>query len=211
MAGLGLAAALRAEGRFTSPGRGETLETGESVEVRWSAPCPDAAGASESELMLSLDGGLTFPIRITAEMTACAKGFRWQIPALATAHARLALRAGTGEGSETERLDLVSDEFSIIADEEDGTEDLVRGPREWWTRQALDGDGAEDLPLESMAGGAESIGSPDSSVDATDPVPLGVGLARPGTTALPVAAGRPRPLRIAAAAARFSPPTPLRL
>lgn len=177
LAGLS-AAAQAAPSGFLTPGHGETLAGGDSVEVRWSQPCGGAA--TEAELVLSLDGGRTFPIRITPEMSPCAGRFRWRVPDLESSRARLALRTGSGEDSDDERLTLVGDEFAIVADGGDDDE-LVPGAREVWTRQALDGDGTEDAPVESMAGSGEDLIAPARSFDAHEPpstvvvVPAGAG------------------------------------
>ena len=211
-AAFGLAVVARGEGAFVGPARGATLAADSTVEVVWSAPCAGRDGASETELVLSLDGGLTFPVRISSEMGACAKSFRWQVPALETAHARLALRAGSGEGSESERLELVSEEFAIVVGEADDAEDLIQGAREWWTPQAVSGAGAEELPSESMAGSArERLVAPDFSTDISDPNPQGA--AAPSAGASKLAKSSPlsvsnlsRPL-----AGRGAKPTPLRL
>jgi len=211
-AALGLATVARGEGAFVGPGSGATLTADSTVEVVWSRPCAEPDGASETELVLSLDGGLTFPVRISPEMGACAKSFRWQVPALETAHARLALRTGTGEESESERLELVSDEFSIVVGEADDAEDLIQGAREWWTPQAVSGAGAEDLPSESMAGGTtERLVAPDFWTDISDPNPQGAAV--PAVSASRLAKLTPlcvsdlsRPF-----AGRGARPTPLRL
>jgi hypothetical protein len=209
---LGLAAAMGAEEGFFSPARGTTLAAASTLEVVWSAPCADRSGTSETELVLSLDGGLTFPVRVSSEMGACAKSFRWQVPALETAHARLALRAGAGEGSESERLELVSEEFAIVVGEADDAEVLIQGARELWTAQAVSGAGDEELPFESMAGGtSERLVSPEfwteiSNPDrqgATAPPASGSSLAKTAPLSVPTAARLP--------AGRGTRPTPLRL
>ena len=209
---LGLAALARGEGGFASPGRGATLAADSTVEVVWGGPCAGRSGASETELVLSLDGGLTFPVRVSSEMGACARSFRWQVPALASAHARLALRAGAGEGSESERLELVSDEFAIVVGEADDTEVLIQGARELWTAQAVSGAGDEELPSESMADGVpERLVAPDFGTDISDPNPQGAG-ARPTSASTPA---RSTPLGVPnlsrPVAARGTRPTPLRL
>ena len=168
----GLSAAVHAApAGFLAPGRGEVLAGGDSVEVRWSAPCGGAA--SEAEIVLSLDGGRTFPVRITPEMSPCAGRFRWRVPDLESSRARLALRTGSGEESDDERLTLVSEEFSIVADGDDGDE-LLPGAREVWTRQALDGEGTEDVPVESMEGSGEGLIAPAPSFDAHEPPSTGI-------------------------------------
>jgi hypothetical protein len=207
LAGLSGAARAAPSG-FVSPGRGQALAGGDSVEVRWTAPCGSAA--SEAELVLSLDGGRTFPIRITPEISPCAGGFRWKVPDLESSRVRLALRTGSGEESDDERLTLVSEEFSIAADGDDDDE-LLPGAREVWTRQALDGEGTEGLPVESMGGSTADLVAPVHSCDAHEPPPSG-GVVR--------ADGGPRAERPASLASRGVPspaerpsalPRPLRL
>jgi hypothetical protein len=170
LTGLPVAAGASASG-FLAPAKGERFAGGDAVELRWSGPCGSAA--TESELVLSLDGGRTFPIRITPEMSPCAGAFRWRVPDVESAHARLALRSGSGEESENERLSIVSEEFAIVADGDDDDE-LVPGAREVWTRQALDGDGTEDLPTQSVAGSPEALVAPARTADAHEPPESGI-------------------------------------
>ena len=75
---------------FASPSRGEILAPGSILEVRWTAACDGATEredgrdrvererepmreVDEAELVLSLDGGLTFPIRVSTELSPCAE------------------------------------------------------------------------------------------------------------------------------------------
>jgi hypothetical protein len=67
------------------------LRAGETVELRWGA-LPD--GVREFEVMLSLDGGRTWPLRVSAELDRSERCLRWRVPEVATQHARLMLRCG---------------------------------------------------------------------------------------------------------------------
>jgi hypothetical protein len=67
------------------------LRAGEAVELRWTGLPP---GTEELEILLSLDDGRSYPLRVTAELEPCAGGFRWRVPNLAAARARLLLRYG---------------------------------------------------------------------------------------------------------------------
>lgn len=133
------------EGRTATldgPAAGARLEPGASVELTWTLPSPDAdAGAgspAEMELILSLDGGRTYPLRVTRRLDPEATGWRWDVPFLPTDHARLALRMGSDEAPEAERIALVSVEFAIAARPRQPAPEiyLVRG--ESRTREALD-------------------------------------------------------------------------
>src|SRR5512147_730734 len=74
---VSIAAAFAARGEatspFLSPARGEALAPGSIVEVRWASACASApeGRADEAEVVLSLDGGLTFPIRVSNELHPC--------------------------------------------------------------------------------------------------------------------------------------------
>jgi hypothetical protein len=82
------------------------VHAGDVVEIRWDALPP---GVDEMELVLSVDGGRHYPIRISAEMSGRETSFRWRVPNLGARVARLRLRAHhdfreveSGPGSEFE-------------------------------------------------------------------------------------------------------------
>lgn len=206
---LGLAAAAAADERFEVPAPGSVVVSGAAVEVRWS-PSSDRRQAREQELVLSLDGGLTFPIRVSPEMPARSTGFRWIVPGLSSVHARLAVRSGSGEGNEDETLEGISGEFTIVSAAA-GSGELVRGATEWWTRQALLGVSAEDLLAEAMRGPAEQLVVPGFVLDISEPNPP----AAPGQglsgKRLAVTANASRPTASGIPAARPAAPLPLRL
>jgi len=70
------------------------------VELEW-APLAELAGAEEWEAFLSLDGGETYPVRITPHLDLDLRRVQWRVPAVATESARLLLRVGD-ERRETE-------------------------------------------------------------------------------------------------------------
>lgn len=76
---------------FTQPEPGATLHGGELVEIRWSAVPPEA---KEVELLLSVDGGRHFSLRLTDELGADSRSFRWRVPNLIADGATLSLRMG---------------------------------------------------------------------------------------------------------------------
>ncbi len=164
---LGLTASALADDGFVAPARGDVTTSGSAVEVRWTT----ASKPAERELVLSLDGGLTFPIRISSELSPRSASFRWSVPDLPTSRARLALRSGSGEGNEDEALEFLSGEFTIVSAASGGWSELTRGANEWWTRQALLGVSAEDLLAEAMRGPSEQLVVPDSSFDINEPDP----------------------------------------
>jgi hypothetical protein len=155
LAGLALvvtAGPAKGEERFSSPDRGEALLPGSVIETAWVLECRAVAPeADEAELVLSVDGGRTFPIRVSSELSVCASRFRWQVPALPARRARLALRTGSAGGERTETLRVVSAEFTILPDPEGRREELHARGSEWWTRPALSLETADDLLSRSIS------------------------------------------------------------
>lgn len=136
-ASAGLAAAL------SGPAALEKISAGR-VEIVSLEPA--ARGVEERELVLSLDGGKTFPLRLTGEIGPGDREAWWRVPALPTAHAVLALREGR-EGSE-EEIVAVSAEFAILADPGLPAEEFCFRDGEWKTREA--DAGHPGLPAPSM-------------------------------------------------------------
>jgi len=162
---LFVASAAFSEPRLSATPR--VLFGGSTVDVRWSGLCERRSQSNEAELLLSLDGGLTFPIRVSPELSPCASSFRWSVPSLPTPHGRLALRIGFDGEAARERLELVGDEFTILASEE---ETLIRAGTEWWTRQALTDFSAVDLLGDASDLSPERLVAPDLTVDISDRV-----------------------------------------
>ncbi len=67
------------------------LRAGEIVEIRWEKPPRDI---EEMELLLSIDDGRHFTLRISPEIDPGSRRFRWRVPNLATETARIAMRVG---------------------------------------------------------------------------------------------------------------------
>ncbi len=74
------------------PGR---VVPGQEIALRWS-DLP--AGVTEVEVLLSLDGGRSFPLRASRETDARDGAIRWRVPDFATGAAVLMLRMGTRSG-----------------------------------------------------------------------------------------------------------------
>ena len=125
--------AQRAEPAMLSPAAGESLAPGSVVDVRWGSLCAAGMKADEAELVLSLDGGATFPIRVSHELSPCETRYLWRVPVLATGRARLGVRTGHEGFGETERIALVGAEFRILSDLDGRVQALYRRRAEWWT------------------------------------------------------------------------------
>ncbi len=124
---------------FRSPSPAELLEPGANLEASWSIGASELAGKNEMELVLSLDGGATFPVRLTGRIRPGDRLVDWRVPALPTEHARIALRSGSDEEGETESVLFVSEEFSITSTGGATAEELFAVGMEWRTREALEG------------------------------------------------------------------------
>jgi hypothetical protein len=144
---LAAGAAASRQPAFLRAPSAEHVEAGAIAEITWRLDTAATRDLEEMELLLSLDGGETFPIRITRDLSANTKSFSWRVPLLPTAHARLALR--TGEGGD-EEIALVSGEFAIEATAATPLEPAAKIAGEWRTRDALDG-GAGQRPLDPPA------------------------------------------------------------
>lgn len=169
-------AGVRGPAILLPPDAAGALRPGDVVELRWHGVPPVAA---EMELLLSLDGGRTFPLRVTPDLDAERGWFAWRVPPLPSADARLALRMNLG-GREV--LAATSAPFRIAAGS-------TAAP---WTVRSRDGD--------------LWLGGPDG--DSADPIGRDAAAGAPHPHLAPfwpeVAPGpprQPRPLRQRAAAA----------
>jgi hypothetical protein len=186
----GCATAALAQARpagLLEPVRGARLQPGALVRVAWTPGVSGEREFDEMELVLSLDGGRSFPLRLTREVSPTEESVLWRVPRLPSEHARIALRAGRGEKKETIRT--VSAEFTILADADDPLEQLCRVRGEWRTREAAGS--SKDLPERSLSGSPDemrAVFSPDGAAE-----PPGTTMTAPdrGRCDPPLAAVRP--------------------
>ena len=186
------------------PGAGTLLRPGQVRSVDIGVPPP---GAEEWEAFLSVDGGRTFPVRITPHLPIAESSFAWTVPALPTPAARIRFRFGVG-GVEHERAS--PDRFAI---------GLAPGATPVWGTEASPGNapapGEEDTLVwverragrtVVMAGGSARGMAPESrwnaSVRAWRAIPRQRGAQAPFPAAArrPVSEPRPSPSPV-------SPPT----
>ena len=85
--------------KLISPTAGQILAPGQRVRVEWKTQLPQVdLSWCELELYLSLDGGMSFPFRITPQLDPRATFFYWTVPNMPTNTAVLDIRFGC-EGS----------------------------------------------------------------------------------------------------------------
>jgi len=137
LVGLASASLARAAQGFEAPDRGITLVAGTLARVRWTRDVGPDERLREMELVLSLDGGRTFGVRVTGEVEPGVSQIDWRVPSLPTSQARLALRAGSGS-RESERIVLVSEEFAIASPPDELEEPVLAVDAELRTREALE-------------------------------------------------------------------------
>jgi hypothetical protein len=202
-------------GTFESPSRGETLAPGSLVEIRWTAACEAEAGdagreRNEAELVLSLDGGMTFPIRVSTELSPCASRFAWRVPALASSRARLGLRIGEGQREDEERIEIVSEPFTIPPAPDGESEALYARSGEWWTPERPSVRGTEDSVRPTLGGAAAQLSIPDGWTEIGAPSPVVV-LARPALRSTRTLVDRPASPRASAQSPASTPAAPIPL
>ena len=97
--------------RLVAPQAGATLAAGSMAELAW-APDARFPVAEEWEAFLSLDGGATYPVRLTPHLDQDLRRVRFQVPAVPTADARILLRFGD---ERRETAVKVPEHFTIAA------------------------------------------------------------------------------------------------
>jgi len=103
-----------APARLDSPSDAAPLVAGSRAELSWS-PTPSLgrlAAAEEWEAFLSLDGGATFPLRLTPHLDRDVRHFRFVVPQVASDDGRILLRFGD---ERRESAVLLPQRFTIVA------------------------------------------------------------------------------------------------
>src|SRR4029077_6443664 len=114
LAAAGFAREMGASVELVAPQGGARLAAGSMAELE-GAPGDRFSrlpAVEEWEAFLSLDGGATFPLRITPHLDQDLRHFRWQVPPIPTADARLLLRSGN---ERRETVVELPQRFSIVA------------------------------------------------------------------------------------------------
>jgi len=147
----GNAASLEIEPAAQGP-----LRPGTVVRVAWNGDGL-RAGLYEMELILSLDGGLTWPVRLSRDLPIEGRAFEIRIPRLASGNARIGLRAGREGKPETESILAVSGPLAIEGSLAPALEPLARVAGEWRTVEAVTRGAPSPPPLETEIGGGGSV------------------------------------------------------
>ena len=102
------------------------VRTGETAEIRWTLPGPDV---DELEILMSLDGGRRFPLRVSPEIEAATCRFLWHVPRGLSGQARLRVRYNL-RGRET--LGEPTAVFTILAVAPGESPSPLVHEGEWW-------------------------------------------------------------------------------
>ena len=155
-AGAAHAATLAVDGA----GAGGRLVAGTRAAARWSG----AIGGREAELLLSLDGGRAFPLRLTREGDPSSGSFSFRVPNFPTRKAAVALRS---EENGFETIRAVSAEFAIEADPLARSERIVPFGGDLALGEAAHG--AHGSPLRSgVASHGPSLSALEETADSAD-------------------------------------------
>lgn len=168
--------ALGYGGRVLSPSDGQVVTAGEIAVVRWSALAPDV---EELELLLSLDGGRSYSLRLTPQLAPGSGSFHWLVPNLPTEHARIRVRYGR-RGAE---CDAEAGGVFRIVGASLPTSAVRYRAGEWWTGSHAPRDSGGLEPHE------DRVHRPDGVRILLEPGDLGSPQGRPRT---PVPDQRPR-------------------
>jgi hypothetical protein len=145
--------------RLSLPSVSMAAGTGAEVSLR-GASLPD--DADELELVLSLDGGRTFPVRLTPALSRRDR-VRFVVPAVPATRAVIAVRAGRTGDDEIEVAR--SSPFQIHIGPLDALESLVSHDGELWTRSARRG---LPIPAPDLGAEAPAFRPLDDDLDAAD-------------------------------------------
>jgi len=100
--------------RLLAPRAGAALAAGSTAELEWAplAGFSQVPRIEEWEAFLSVDGGATYPLRITPHLDQDLRRIRFQVPPVPTADARILLRFGD---EQRETAVVLPERFSIVS------------------------------------------------------------------------------------------------
>ncbi len=199
------ASTARAEGpAFLSPAGSARLLSGSTVTVEWSKGAMPGDEVGEMELVLSLDGGRSFDVRVSGEIEPDVGRIDWRVPSLPARHARLALRTGNGT-RDSEAIRIVSAEFEILRDSDTAEEPFLRIDGEWRTRDALLVPQSRPSPPRALEAepalfardASQAVGAPPRTDPLEKPLPVSSGPHVCAGATPPSTAARPLLIRLA--------------
>ena len=126
---------------------------GETVELRWTLPGP---GIDELEILLSMDGGRRFPLRVSPEIDARTGRYLWHVPRGLSGQARLRVRYNL-QGQETFGEPTAA--FAILSVAAREAPEAAVHEGDWWSgARTLDAPGSAAAflsPFQRLSSGAD--------------------------------------------------------
>lgn len=140
---------------LVTPSGGERFGSGERAEIRWDATAGDGVAPASFRILLSTDGGATFPTVIADALAADARSYVWQIPeTLATSAARIRVVGVDTEGGEHAAASRANIEIRPLGLDRGTATALPAGAAARSAAWAdYDGDGRADAVVARSAGG----------------------------------------------------------
>jgi hypothetical protein len=78
---------------------GEIIQSGSTYTITWTSS--DNVGVISQEILLSTDGGLTYPVTIASGLNGTAQSYNWSVPSsLSTSQARIEIVAQDAQGNQ---------------------------------------------------------------------------------------------------------------
>jgi hypothetical protein len=139
---------------------------GEFVAISWNRP--DVRAFDEMEVVLSLDGGRTWPVRISHDLSPETVGTAFRIPSFPASEARVGLRAGRRGERESETLVAWSAPFRISVPVRGVQEALWRSGGEWRTAEAMEGQVSDGPVIPAVLGSPALIRDVEEGPDVDD-------------------------------------------
>jgi len=143
-----------------------TVHPGDVIDLAWAVP---AAGIEELEVVLSIDGGERYTIRVTPELARAQSHYTWKVPGLAAAHARLCVRYGR---ERDEQLSAPTPEFTIASAPAPGTASALGSAwvthadnaSTWWDETDTAPAAAQEASLRGDAALVRGLAAPTTGV-----------------------------------------------
>ena len=126
------------------------VHPGDVIELEWAV---EGGDVDELEVVLAVDEGQRFTVRVTPELEPTTHRWSWTVPDLPSAHARLAIRYGE---EDEEKISLPTNEFRIEPRAAEAS--APRVARVWISRPGLSADWWDEADAPPVRGAEQLAG-----------------------------------------------------